>query len=191
MNVLTKVLKRIFFSTKVKSKKGGAKMSNIIYDVSDVARYVINYINSKGNVISNLKLQKVLYFIQAAFLVEKGIPCFDEELEAWDFGPVVPSVYHAYKKFGAGYIPSINNYFQFSSDIFECRFVDYDNSIIYDEDKLLINNMVDQCINYSASQLVDITHHQSPWKNAYIPYSNNIITKESLYEFFKEGDETE
>lgn len=52
----------------------------------DVARYVINYSNEKEYGISNLKLQKVLYFIQACYLIsdlEQG-PCFSERIEAWD-----------------------------------------------------------------------------------------------------------
>ena len=62
------------------------------YKVLDVCRHVINYSNEHDYGISNLKLQKVLYFIQAYFLTKKKdhTPCFDEKIEAWDFGPVVP-----------------------------------------------------------------------------------------------------
>jgi len=58
-----------------------------------------------GHSVSNLKLQKILYFIQAEFLVVKGIPCFEEEIIAWGFGPVVLEVYHEYKVYGAAGIP--------------------------------------------------------------------------------------
>lgn len=49
------------------------------YDVLEVCRHVINYSNEKEYGISNLKLQKVLYFIQAYFLIDKtkNAPCFD------------------------------------------------------------------------------------------------------------------
>lgn len=57
-----------------------------MYSVLDVARYVVARSNRAG-AISNLKLQKVLYFIQAEFLVVQNMPCFAEQIEAWDFGP--------------------------------------------------------------------------------------------------------
>jgi uncharacterized phage-associated protein len=41
--------------------------------------------------ISNLQLQKILYYIQKTFL-ENGMVAFDDEIEAWKFGPVVPAV---------------------------------------------------------------------------------------------------
>ena len=55
-------------------------------------------------------MQKILYFIQAEFLVSENEPCFYEEIEAWNFGPVVPEVYHVYKIFGGSniYIRNFN-----------------------------------------------------------------------------------
>lgn len=61
------------------------------YDVLEVCCHVINYSNEKYGV-SNLKLQKLLYFIQAYFLIHKSkeVPCFHEKIKDWDFEPVVP-----------------------------------------------------------------------------------------------------
>lgn len=75
-----------------------------MYSVVDISRYIIHYCKQQGYYISNLKLQKILYFVQAEFLVELHAPCFSEEIEAWDFGPVVPEVYHEYKHFGSSNI---------------------------------------------------------------------------------------
>lgn len=63
-----------------------------MYRAEDVAAYIINKQVDDGYPISNLKLQKILYFVQAEFLVSKDEPCFDDVIEAWDFGPVVESV---------------------------------------------------------------------------------------------------
>ena len=72
-----------------------------MYAALDIARYIIKYCKDNGYSISNLKLQKLLYFVQAQFLVTyNGRPAFEEKIEAWDFGPVVPEVYH-YLKCGA------------------------------------------------------------------------------------------
>lgn len=51
--------------------------------------------------ISNLQLQKILYFIQVEFLKNFNCICFHDEIEAWMFGPVVPVVYREYQLYGA------------------------------------------------------------------------------------------
>ena len=61
-----------------------------MYDVQDVAEYVITYSEVKDYGISNLKLQKILYLIQAYSLIHTKKPCFSEDIEAWDFWPVIP-----------------------------------------------------------------------------------------------------
>lgn len=142
-----------------------------MYSALTVAKYVIKRCNDTDRTISNLKLQKLLYFVQAEFLVSTGLPCFKEEIEAWDFGPVVPVVYHKYKVYGSASIP-------FLSERLSTPFTE--------NDKKLINGIVDECAQYSASTLVEITHHQSPWIDAYKPYSNNVITKRSIKEYFSE-----
>ena len=66
-----------------------------------VANYIIEYSNNMGDEMNNLKLQKLLYFINARFLVEENRSLFEENFEKWKFGPVIPSVYHEYKSCGA------------------------------------------------------------------------------------------
>ena len=73
----------------------------MVYSALDIAKYIIYYEHSKGREVSNLRLQKLLYFVQAKFFQIYGEPCFYENMEAWDFGPVVVSVYHEYKIFAA------------------------------------------------------------------------------------------
>jgi uncharacterized phage-associated protein len=50
--------------------------------------------------ISPLKLQKLIYFAHGWHLALRDQPLIDEYIEAWDYGPVVPSVYHEFKEFG-------------------------------------------------------------------------------------------
>lgn len=159
-----------------------------MYDVLDICRYTINYSNKKNYGISNLKLQKILYFIQAYFLLQIHQPCFKENIEAWDFGPVVPEAYHEYKQYGSGDIPTIKSYLQFDSDdIWNVERVVYDDTLIKSDDKKMINSVIDKFADYSATDLVTITHNQAPWKNAYVTYSNNSISNESLRRYFEEG----
>jgi len=154
--------------------EGGRKM---LYNALSVAHYIINYCNEQRKGVSNLKLQKLLYFVQAEFLVSTphNTPCFEDPIEAWDFGPVVPNVYHEYKIYGSGIIPSV------SSD----PFADYYQKIL-SADQEMINEIVQEAANYSASQLVAITHNQAPWRSAYRKGFNNIISNESIFNYFKE-----
>lgn len=143
-----------------------------MYSALNVAKYIILKCNQLGNTISNLKLQKMLYFTQAEFLVSQDKACFDERIEAWDFGPVVPEVYHRYKVYGSASIPNV------------CK----DDYCPFDrKDKALADEIIEQCAKYSASTLVEITHRQSPWIAAYRQHSGAIISNESIKSFFKEG----
>lgn len=155
------------------------------YDVLDVCRYVINYSNKCDYGISNLKLQKILYFIQAYFLTEKNKKCFNEKIEAWDFGPVVPVAYHEYKQYGSCDIPSVESYFLFDdNNAWNSKMVEFSDDIIADDDKGLINNVVDKFSDYTATDLVSLTHRQAPWINNYAPYQNNEIKTDEIREYF-------
>lgn len=159
------------------------------YKVLDVCRHIINYSNEKGYGISNLKLQKILYFVQAYFLIDKKKqhPCFDEKIEAWDFGPVVPVAYHEYKAYGSGNIPTIKSYMLINKNNFwDSKRVEFNDNIIKDEDKKLIDSVVDNFHEYSATDLVSLTHEQTPWINAYKRYENNEITTKAIKEYFDE-----
>lgn len=145
-----------------------------MYSALDIAKYIIWYCNNHKIGISNLKMQKILYFIQAEFLVELNMPCFKENIEAWDLGPVVPVVYHKYKAYGYSNIPS----FSIDSHSFHFSVLERDH----------LNAMIEECGKYSASRLVEITHNQSPWKNVYRKYENNIITNESIQDFFENNN---
>lgn len=159
------------------------------YNVLDISRYIINYSNQKNYGISNLKLQKLLYFVQAEFLTctSEKKPCFDEEIEAWGFGPVVPCVYQAFKQFGSGNIPTITEYFELS-DTWEITKKLFSEHIIRAKDRKRIAEIIDGLSEYSATALVNVTHNQAPWINAYEKGMNNVITKKAIREYF-ENDE--
>lgn len=148
-----------------------------MYRALDVANYIIEYCHKENIKMSNLKLQKVLYFIQALFLVSTSgtKPCFEDDIEAWDFGPVIPAVYQNYKIHGSSNIPI---------DPKDPRKGYYGKIKL--SDAKLIESMIQRTKSYSAARLVEITHNQAPWKNAYRPRMNRVISNESIYNYFKE-----
>lgn len=71
-----------------------------MYMAVDIAKYIINKCTIEQCPISNLQLQKILYCIQRDFL-QNDMLAFDDDFEAWPFGPVIPEVYYRYCGFGA------------------------------------------------------------------------------------------
>ncbi len=156
----------------------------MIYNAIDIARYVINFSNKNGKSITNLKLQKLLYYIQAGFLVEIGHCCFNDEILCWQHGPVVKNVYDSYKQFKDHVIPEQKDFSKIT--IKDGKLVIakeiYDESN-YDEcDKKLINKIILGLINYDPWELVDRTHEESPWYD--LQEFNEIITRESIKKYF-------
>lgn len=73
----------------------------------DVAKYIVNRCIKNEHPISNIQLQKLLYFVQLKFLQTKREFLIDEEFEAWRFGPVIREVYDNYCLNGAYLITTI------------------------------------------------------------------------------------
>jgi uncharacterized phage-associated protein len=137
---------------------------------NDIARYFLAQadVEDAGDLISNLKLQKLLYYAQGFHLALYDKPLFGERIMAWTHGPVVPDVYHAYKEYGPGAIPPPND-------------VDFD---IYDDDtRGLLDEVYNVYGQFSAWKLRNMTHEEPPWKEA-APYSSEI-TLNSMKAYFK------
>ena len=143
-----------------------------MYNVFDVSKLVIRYGNMGMCSISNLKLQKLLYFIQAYFLIGKGTECFPDKIEAWDIGPVIPNVYTKYKRYNGTSIPV-------SSNNTDCFLV---------EDEKRIMDVVDFFRDYSSDDLTKLTRDQIPWIKNYVPDRACEITPKDIQEYFKTSD---
>lgn len=71
-----------------------------MYRAVDLANYIVDKCIKDNTPITNLQLQRILYFVQKDFL-KRGSPAFSDYIEAWGFGPVVPNVYFCFCGFGA------------------------------------------------------------------------------------------
>ena len=72
----------------------------------DAARFFLSRVDEDaGDLMSNLKLQKLVYYAQGLHLALYDEPLFTEPIESWYHGPVVPELYESYKQYGAGAIP--------------------------------------------------------------------------------------
>ena len=153
-----------------------------MYNVLDVAIYVINYAHDAdyGESMSNLKLQKILYYIQAAFLVEKNRECFKAVIIAGEFGPVIPEVYQKYKIYGRRGIPKQENRKVLQLDCEKMRIIKKEIAEISRGDKRLIEKVVD---TYAAITepiaLAKKTCEEDPWENTPLnkEIKNSLIRK--------------
>ncbi len=156
-----------------------------IYNVLDVARYVVEYSLEKGTPISQIQLQKIIYYVQATFLVKKnGIPCFNEAILNWAYGPVVREVYDEFRYFGPRKITSIPQIHDVELDHdfkFIYNTVSFDSSFILDTDKRLIELVVNRYGTEPPFSLVEKTHSEGPWLDT---QRNDEITKELLYSYY-------
>lgn len=110
------------------------------YQAIDIAKYIIGKCTADNQPISNLQLQKILYFLQRKYLKEQGRPLFSDEIQAWQFGPVVPEVYYQYCGFGS-------------------RTIGMDYDVTLDpQDKVLIDEVVEEKRSKKPWELVEETH---------------------------------
>lgn len=144
------------------------------YSASLIAKWFLYY-NYKliededADYISNLKLQKLLYYAQGSYLALTGKRLFKEDLYAWEHGPVVPEVYREYKINGSRGIEYTKG--------------DYDGSVT-EEDESILKQVYEIFGAYSAWGLRDKTHNEAPWKETDI---NKVIDTELIKNYFLEN----
>ena len=117
--------------------------------------------------ISNLKLQKLLYYAQGCFLAMTGNPLFPDKIVAWQHGPVVENVYRQYRENGSSGIP-------FDEDV--------DLSDFSTEEHDLVTEVYDVFGQYSAWKLRNMTHEEAPWKET---PPNEVIPNEKIKDYFE------
>lgn len=125
-----------------------------MYSAGNVAKYIINKCSVEERPISNLKLQKLLYFVWIEYRKRTGKKLFDDKIYAWQFGPVVPEVYYDYCSYGGMDID---------------RRYDSSKIGITDADAEILDASLAEYLNYSVSRLVNMTHKRGkPWYQVYV-----------------------
>jgi uncharacterized phage-associated protein len=136
----------------------------------DIAKYFLKLSDDPGSgeLLSNLTVQKLCYYAQGFHLALYGKPLFKEKIEAWTHGPVIPTLYHKYKEYGAGPIPIPE---------------DFDPNKYDAQTKELLNEVYEVYGQYSAWKLRNMTHGEPPWLEA--KETAGEISLASMEKYFK------
>ena len=135
----------------------------------DIAQYFINHsYDGQLDDVTNLKLQKLLYYAQGYSLALYDEPLFNEDIMNWDHGTVVPCIYHEFKCFGNQIIQSTPN---------------FDMTKFSQQVKNVLELVCRDYAKYSGWNLREMTHNESPWINT---KRNEVITQDSIKSFFNE-----
>ena len=139
-------------------------------DITLISKYILSLsAPDAGDGISNLKLQKLLYYCQGIHLALYDRPLFTNNIEAWEHGPVVPEMYRKYKTYGPDNIPISK---------------DTDFSELYSDENA--KDTIDEVFNvygqFSAWKLRDMTHEESPWRDT---PTGAVISHDLMKAFFK------
>jgi len=152
------------------------------YDAIQIAKYIIN---KAPYGLDNLKLQKILYYIQAAFLVERNKQCFNEELYAWEYGPAVKEVFAEFMVYGRDVIPPQDQADKiiFDDKTFGVKRVK-DKLFIDEQDKKIISKVINVYLEtQDPFELVMKTRSEKPWLNARMS-PDKIIKNEEVRSYY-------
>lgn len=151
-----------------------------LFALSEKMLLTISYIFNKAEEVTPLALQKMLYYVQGFHMVLNESALFREDCEAWAHGPVFRDVYEVFKSF---------NY----NPIDDPRFSMLKNRFreLSEAERHVIDLVVESFGMYSGKTLEQITHGETPWKEARgncLPGdpSDEVITKESIKSYFEE-----
>ena len=141
----------------------------------DAAKAILEWDAINGCGITNLRLNLLLYFVQAYFITlsEGKEKCFPEKIEARAYGAVVPDVYSDYRCYGSLCIPHVKA----------------EGAELSKRDRQAVEAVAEHFSKMDDSELSELVLKQTPWKIAFHPYCFQEMTVKSIADFFLEGKE--
>ena len=148
--------------------------SKMVMKANQISNYIISLAqNNPEENLTNMKLQKILYYLQGFHLALFNEVLFEEEIEAWKYGPVISKEYYTFKVYGNNSIivPETNHSFDYLSD----------------KQKKFINKVYGYFRQFSPVKMMELTHEESPWLDTY--GKSQVIDNELLKDEKKERKE--
>jgi len=145
----------------------------------DIADFFIALADESGDAMTNLKVQKLVYYAQAWHLALKNSPLFEEDFQAWVHGPVLPNLYFKFREkgiHGSAPIPVENS-------------LDVVIEKLDAETVKFLFEVANEYMVFTGYALEEMTHQEDPWRIARGEVaaderSEEIISKESIQKFY-------
>ncbi|MBQ8105063.1 MAG: SocA family protein [Afipia sp.] len=129
------------------------------YDVRSISNYVLDIADREGRTVSNLSMNKVVFFLHSYYLLEFRKPLVSAKIEAWEYGPVFRELYREFKSFGDQ--PILGRAHRINPESGEREVCSYELS---NEDKSFLEPVASRYVRLSASTLVTMSHVPGgPW----------------------------
>ena len=144
-----------------------------MYTATAIANFFIEKGKLEGKPVDQMKVQKLVYFAHGWFLAITGKPLINETIEAWRFGPVIPSLYHSLKY--SGNLP-ITKSIEVSQ---------FDNSTIADDANTELQAYLNRIWNlyspFTGIQLSNMTHEEgTPWAKIAKEFDHRIPANKDI-----------
>ncbi len=166
-----------------KKSMAAAEGLEVLFCVSEKMLGVIACIFEELEEVTPLMLQKLLYFIQGIYSALYGKPLFEEDCRAWVHGPVYPEVYTLFRDFKYNPIDDVRFGLLKGTD-----------DVLTEEERDVIDRVVNTFGIYGGKVLERITHNEGPWKSARKGYgdqvpSSELVSKDSIRKYYESVNE--
>lgn len=156
------------------------------YDVRSVANLVLDFADRMNIQVTNITINKVVFFLHAWYLAKTGTPLVSAKIEAWNYGPVFRELYWEFKEFGKDRITSRamrRNPATAEKELCKESFTDSDLEFL--------NPLLEKYLGLSAGKLVELSHEPGgPWDRVYNHLGESNpgmkISDEIIRDFFTE-----
>ncbi len=138
----------------------------------NVSELFLTWAKQNGDLITNLKMQKLLYYAQAWHLVNFNRRLFDDRIEAWELGPVIPKIYGEYKKYRGNPIP-----YKISGN---------EEKPFSERQVQFLKQFFNVFSSLSSTALVNMTHNETPWKDNFGKGKNTEIPPSEMKDYYTE-----
>lgn len=144
-----------------------------MYRAIDIADYIVERCANTGRPVTNLQLQKILYYVQLNFMRTFNKCAFEDDIQAWRHGPAVKEVYYKYNTWGRHKIVP--------------RAVQAAKETFLEKDRELIDRVTDACVLLGPWELVERSHKiGGPWQQSFDGSLDKVIPKEIMQRYARE-----
>ena len=144
--------------------------------ISAVANYFIEHSKEEKLPQSNLSMQKLVYFAYGWMMAKNGEKLFYDRIEAWQYGPVIPSLYYQLKHYGRDRITKKISDYDHRKDKFYYWNLERGTSV-----EAVMSWVWDKYKSLTPGKMVDLTHApQTPWYETITSDGFNAEIKDEL-----------